>query len=88
LKRPDKVGHEEGAAVSLAQLRGSGAIGQLSDIVIGLERNGQAVDLIERHTTKVRILKNRFSGLTGPACSLLYDQQTGRMTERIEEKTL
>ena len=88
LKRPDKVGHEEGAAVSLAQLRGSGAIGQLSDIVIGLERNGQAVDLIDRHTTKVRILKNRFSGLTGPACSLLYDQVTGRMTERIEDKAL
>ncbi len=88
LKRPDKVGHEEGAAVSLAQLRGSGAIGQLSDIVIGLERNGQAVDLIDRHTTKVRILKNRFSGLTGPACSLLYDQVTGRMTERVEDKAL
>lgn len=38
LKRPDGKGHEEGAATSLAQLRGSGSIAQLSDMVIGLER--------------------------------------------------
>jgi twinkle protein len=85
LKRPDTKGHEEGAATSLSQLRGSGSIGQLSDIVLGLERNGQAEDPIERHTTKVRVLKNRFSGLTGPASMLYYDRSTGRMTERTEE---
>ena len=34
-------GHEEGATTSLSQLRGSAAIGQLSDIVVGLERNQQ-----------------------------------------------
>jgi twinkle protein len=66
-------------------LRGSGSIGQLSDIVLGLERNGQAEDVAERHTTKVRVLKNRFSGLTGPACALYYDRDTGRMTERFDE---
>lgn len=85
LKRPDSKGHEEGAATSLSQLRGSGAIGQLSDIVLGLERNGQAEDPAERHTTRVRVLKNRFSGLTGPACSLYYNRDTGRMTELFEE---
>ena len=42
LKRPDGKGHEEGAASSLSQLRGSASIAQLSDMVIGLERNGQA----------------------------------------------
>jgi twinkle protein len=88
LKRPDTKGHEEGAATSLAQLRGSGSIGQLSDIVIGLERNGQSEDIKERHTTRVRVLKNRFSGLTGPACSLYYDKITGRMTETFEDKNL
>ena len=81
LKRPESKGHEEGAATSLAQLRGSGAIAQLSDIVIGLERNGQAQDMIERNTTSVRVLKNRFSGYTGGAGSLLYNGQTGRMLE-------
>jgi twinkle protein len=86
LKRPDTKGHEEGAATSLAQLRGSGSIAQLSDMVIGLERNGQAEDEHERNTTKVRVLKNRFSGTTGPACHLLYSKDSGRMMEVEEEK--
>lgn len=81
LKRPDSKGHEEGASTSLAQLRGSGSIAQLSDIVIGLERNGQALDAIERNTTHVRVLKNRFSGYTGGASDLLYNPSTGRMME-------
>jgi len=85
LKRPENKGHEEGAATSLAQLRGSGSIAQLSDMVLGLERNGQADDVQERNTTRVRVLKNRFSGTTGPGCSLLYSQATGRMTEIDEE---
>lgn len=81
LRRPDGKGFEEGAVTSLSALRGSHSIAQLSDIVIGLERNGQAEDMAERHTTKVRVLKNRFSGITGPACGLYYDQFTGRMLE-------
>jgi len=85
LKRPDGKGHEEGAATSLSALRGSGSIGQLSDMVLGLERNGQAEDMQERHTTKVRVLKNRFAGLTGPACGLYYDRITGRMSEVAQE---
>jgi twinkle protein len=88
LKRPDTKGHEEGAVTSLAQLRGSGSIAQLSDMVVSLERNGQHEDPIERHTTQVRVLKNRFSGMTGPACSLLYNKQSGRMMERFDEKDL
>lgn len=86
LKRPSDKGHEEGAATSLAQLRGSGSIAQLSDIVIGLERNGQHEDVIERNTTHVRVLKNRFSGLTGKACRLLYSRATGRMMEMPDEE--
>jgi len=85
LKRPENRGHEEGAATSLAQLRGSGAIAQLSDMVLGLERNGQADDATERNTTRVRVLKNRFSGITGKACALLYSHETGRMREIDEE---
>jgi twinkle protein len=86
LKRPESKGHEEGAATSLAQLRGSGAIAQLSDIVIGLVRNAQAEDDRERNTTRVSVLKNRFSGMTSPHCaSLLYSKDTGRMIEVDEE---
>ena len=84
LRRPDGKGHEEGAATSLAQLRGSAAIGQLADMVIGLERHAQADDPIERNTTRLRVVKNRYSGETGPACAVLYDKFTGRMTELME----
>ena len=87
LKRPDGKGHEEGGQVSLAQLRGSGAIAHLSDICIGGERNGQAEDPRERNTTRLRILKNRFSGETGLACALLYDKETGRLSEIEDEAT-
>jgi twinkle protein len=85
LKRPSDKGHEEGAATSLAQLRGSGSIAQLSDMVIGLERNGQHEDPVIRNTTRVRVLKNRFAGITGPAGNLLYNKETGRMFEIEDE---
>jgi twinkle protein len=88
LRRPEGKGHEEGSATSLSQLRGSGSIAQLSDMVLGLERNGQAEDATVRNTTKVRVLKNRFSGITGPAGQLLYDHESGRMTEYDEEDEL
>ena len=81
LRRPQGQGHEDGASTSLSQLRGSAAIAQLSDMVIGLERNGQSDDAEERNTTHLRVLKNRFSGDTGPAGSALYDKETGRMTD-------
>ena len=81
LRRPDGKGHEEGAATSLSQLRGSASIGQLSDMVIGLERDAQNNDPEIRNTTRVRVLKNRFAGLTGPCCNLQYDVDTGRLKE-------
>lgn len=88
LRRPSgNAGHEDGQAVSLSQLRGSGAIAQLSDAVITLERNSMAEDETERHTTKVAVAKNRFNGFTGPACHLRFDTFSGRMIE-VEEETL
>ena len=81
LRRPEGKGHEEGASTSLSQLRGSASIGQLSDMVIGLERDAQNDDPEVRNTTRIRVLKNRFSGITGPCCDLRYDIDTGRLTE-------
>ena len=78
LKRPEKKGHEEGAQVSLSQLRGSGAIAQLSDMVIGLERNQQGDN---PNVLTIRVLKNRFCGLTGVSGHLYYDQETGRLSD-------
>lgn len=80
LKRPEGRGHEEGAATSLSQLRGSAGIAQLSDMVIGLERNQQG-DNSERLTTHVRVLKNRWSGETGLCSRLEYNPNSGRLVE-------
>jgi twinkle protein len=85
LKRPQGKAHEDGGQISLAELRGSSSIAQLSDIVLGLERNQQAEDPIIRNQTTVRVLKNRFSGLTGKACRLQYNGETGRLTEVFED---
>ena len=82
LKRPEGRGHEEGAQTSLSQLRGSHAIAQLSDMVIGAERNQQG-DIAERNELQLRVLKNRFSGSTGPCDKLLYDTDTGRLVVPI-----
>ena len=77
LRRPsgDK-GHEDGQQTSLSGLRGSAAIGQLSDICLGLERDQQAEDNSE---CRVRVLKNRFTGWLGLCGSVKYYQKTGRM---------
>tara|TARA_R100000388_G_scaffold28404_1_gene22088 strand:+ start:62 stop:391 length:330 start_codon:yes stop_codon:yes gene_type:complete len=80
-------GHEEGAIVSLSQLRGSHGIAQLSDFCFSLERNGQAEDLQKRNQTTVRVLKNRFSGETGPCCWLQWSKDTGRLTEIANPKS-
>jgi twinkle protein len=82
LRRPSGgKAHEDGGKISLGELRGSASIAQLSDIVIGLERDQQHTDPHTRNTTCVRVLKNRFVGLTGPACYLYYDKESGRMIE-------
>lgn len=78
LKRPAGTGHEEGAQTSLNQLRGSHAIAQLSDMVIGAERNQQGDNPNE---TILRVLKNRFSGETGEAATIYYSKSTGRLNE-------
>ena len=80
LKRPEgKTGHEEGVQTSLSHLRGSHSLAQLSDAVVGFERNQQ--DEIQSNVMTARVLKNRYSGDTGIACSLIYDKQTGRLKE-------
>lgn len=79
LKRPEGRPLEEGGQTHLALLRGSGAIGQLSDIVIGQERNQQ--DEERSNITTLRVLKNRFTGETGEAGELEYNRETGRLAE-------
>ena len=82
LRRLDNdKGHEEGKQVSLSHLRGSHSIAQLSDAVIGMERNQQDDDEIASNTSTIRVLKNRYAGTTGVASYLLWSDENGRMTE-------
>ena len=75
LKNPEKgKAHEEGRPVSITDLRGSGALRQLSDTIIALERNQQG-DFPNR--VLVRLLKCRFTGDTGVAGYMEYNKETG-----------
>jgi twinkle protein len=82
LRRPEGKQLEDGAVTSLGMLRGSASIAQLSDAVIGAERNSQSDDPIVRNTTVLRVLKNRYTGKTGKACEVYYDESTGRMYQK------
>ena len=74
-------GHENGIQVNLSHLRGSQSIAQLSDACIALERNQQSDDYDEARTTVLRVLKSRYTGDVGYATKLIYDKETGRLSE-------
>jgi len=78
LKRPQGQGksYNEGRQVSLTDLRGSGSLEQLSDVVIALERNQHGDD---PNRSVIRLLKDRDLGQTGLCDTLIYNQETGRM---------
>ncbi len=77
LKRPEKgKSWNEGREPSLTDLRGSGSLEQLSDVVVALERDQQGED---PNRARIRVLKNRPVGLTGKAGAVVYDHETGRL---------
>lgn len=71
--------HEEGGRPTLSQLRGSKSIAQLSDAVIAIQRD--TMDDSKSDNPSVWVLKNRHTGVTGKACDLRYDAETGTMSE-------
>lgn len=70
---------EEGGVPNLDDLRGSGSIKQLSNNVYALSRNQQAGDDTLRNTSRLHVLKCRFTGRTGPADFLYFEDNTGWM---------
>lgn len=74
-------GLENGAEITLSSLRGTQGISQLSDAVIGLQRDQQHEDELIRNTTDVRLLKSRYTGETGPAGYLYFDKTINRLIE-------
>ena len=82
LRKPSSgKGYEEGARITVQDLRGSGSLASVPNTVIALERDRQHQDKDVSNTTIVRILKNRFTGASGVATALRYDYSTGRLLE-------
>ena len=81
LATPEGKPHEEGGRVMIRHFKGSRAIGFWSHYMFGLERNQQAEDLLERRTTTLRVLKDRYTGTaTGLTIPLEYDLDTGLLS--------
>ena len=57
-------------------------IGQRASVIIDLERDKEATDLIERNTTRLVVKKNRPCGLEGNAGELLFDGDTFTLKEK------
>ena len=81
LSRPsgDK-GYEDGIEPTLAKLRGSQSIAQLSDVVLAVSRNASDGE----NRLKVRCLKERHVGNTGELCDLIYNPDSGLLEEAVE----
>jgi twinkle protein len=80
LKKTDKA-YEEGARITLQDLRGSGSLSSVPNTVIALERDSQDPDPVKANTTTVRIIKNRLNGRKGVSACLFYDHKTCGLRE-------
>ncbi|MCO7225757.1 toprim domain-containing protein [Pleionea sp. CnH1-48] len=86
LTTPDGKSHEEGGRVTIRQFKGSRAIGFWSFFMFGIERNQQADDEEDRHTSILRCLKDRLTGRSvGHTIPLGYNSDTGKMFEAETE---
>ena len=81
LRKTDNKGKsfEEGKLPSMDDIRGSGSIKQISHDIIAFARDvGSDKDEV-RNTIKTKVLKCRYTGLTGPSGNLSYDFDSGRL---------
>jgi twinkle protein len=81
LRKASGTPHEEGGRITLDDLRGSGAIKQISDNIIAAERDQQDAFEEQKHRTMLRVLKCRLFGDTCECAAVIYSKQTGRLTE-------
>ena len=76
LKRPQNGCFNDGQQISLAHLRGSAAIEQLSHNIIGIEGDQHGDN---PNTRLIRVLKCREWGAVGEADTVEYNPDTGRL---------
>lgn len=73
--------YEEGARITMNDLKGAGSLGSVPNVVVALERNRQHPDLRLSNTTAVRALKNRLDGRSGVVSALWYNHATSELEE-------
>ena len=56
-------------------------VGQRASVIIDIQRNKEAEDVLERNTTKLFIEKNRPTSLEGFAGEMLFDLDSFTMSE-------
>lgn len=78
---------EQGAIPSDDDLKGSGSLKQIGAQIIAISRNKTEVDPVKRHTSRLWVLKDRFSGRTGPMGQYRFSEGTGRLvySEQLDE---
>ncbi len=70
---------EEGGDISLDDIKGSGSLKQVPDVIIAKKRNQQDTSAAGRNRSQLKVLKVRRGGKTGPADVLMYDEKIGRL---------
>ena len=64
---------------SIDDVKGSGSIKQISFDIIAFSRNLTATTESDRNVIRFTVLKSRFTGLTGPAGSAKFNNETYRL---------
>lgn len=82
----DRKSFENGAIPTDDDLKGSGSIKQIAFSIIALCRNKMAKDPVVRNTTKLYVLKDRYTGRTGFAGKFTYENETGRLIPAENQK--
>lgn len=73
---------EEGGRITLDDYYGSGALKQYANYCWGIERNKNDEDKEKRHITRLRCLKDRYTGeADGEVITIKFNQDTGRLVE-------
>ncbi len=80
-----KKSFEEGQLPSLDDIKGSGSIKQVSMEIVAFSRDMSHEDEAIRNHINMRVLKSRFTGLTGNVPGVDYVHETGRLRASAED---
>jgi len=78
---------EEGKLPSMDDIKGSGSIKQISMDIIAFSRDMGNDDEVVRNTILTKVLKCRYTGLTGPSGNIKYTYDTGRLSVAEDAST-